>query len=41
MAAVKGARIAHYVEGIMVKLDDVTQAEIAKIIQKVLTDLRA
>jgi protein HOOK3 len=37
MAAVKGARIAHYVEGIMTKLDKATQAEIAVIIQEVLT----
>ncbi|KUJ08461.1 uncharacterized protein LY89DRAFT_788841 [Mollisia scopiformis] len=33
MAAVKGARIAYYVETIMTKLDKVTQAEIASIIQ--------
>lgn len=37
MAAIKGARIAHYVEGIMTKLDKATQAEIAVIIQAVLT----
>lgn len=35
MAAIKGARIAHYVEGITTKLDAATQAEIAIIIQEV------
>lgn len=36
MAAIKGARIAHYVEGITTRLDDSTQSEIANIIKRVL-----